>query len=340
MILMEPLTTVYDIQSRITPAKADLDASDHIDHFLARIGYKRSEHKVLPGLYSLGTPTKESPVFVTANYTLSFDALRSALKSHDCYILVLNTYGVNVWCAAGKGTFGTKELIERIEKTRLRNVVSHKRLILPQLGAAGVSAHEVAKRTGFTVEYGPVRAEDLPEYLKTHKATPEMRRARFNVLDRIVLIPVEIRMALLWLVLAPIAAFIIGGLTMALAVASAILAGTVLFPILLPWIPVKDFTIKGLILGILVAAPFAAYQYVNTGDGPALLQTATSAQYLLLMPPITAYLALNFTGSTPFTSRTGVRKEIYTYIPFIAGMFAIGAILLIILTLGRLGGMI
>jgi CO dehydrogenase/acetyl-CoA synthase gamma subunit (corrinoid Fe-S protein) len=140
-------------------------------HFQARVGYKRMDHKVTPGLYKLGNPNDESPVLVTANYALSFDALRSKLEGVDCFILALDTKGVNVWCAAGKGTFGTSELIKKIEETGLSTVVKHRRLILPQLGAPGVSAHEVKKATGFTVEYGPVRAEDIDEYLRTGKAT-------------------------------------------------------------------------------------------------------------------------------------------------------------------------
>ncbi len=75
--------------------------------------------------------------------------------------------GVNVWCAAGEGTFGTDELVRRIEACQLNEVVSQRQLILPQLGAPGIAAHEVRKRSGFKVEYGPVRAADLPEYLKT-----------------------------------------------------------------------------------------------------------------------------------------------------------------------------
>ena len=90
-------------------------------------------HRVEPGLYSLGNPMPESPVFVTANYTFSFDALRSSLKGIDGYILVLDTQGVNVWCAAGKGTFGTDELVFRITATRLHEVVKHRVVILPQL---------------------------------------------------------------------------------------------------------------------------------------------------------------------------------------------------------------
>jgi hypothetical protein len=79
--------------------------------------------------------------------------------------LILDTKGINVWCAAGKGTFGTDELVGRILKTGLSEIVSHRKLVLPQLGAPGVSAHEVTKQTGFSVVYGPVRAKDIKAFL-------------------------------------------------------------------------------------------------------------------------------------------------------------------------------
>src|SRR5512137_2448909 len=176
----------------VFPTQARLTASNRWDHFLARLGVKRSQHRVEPGLYALGDPTPDSPVFVSANYSLSFDALRSSLPGIDGFILVLDTKGINVWCAAGKGTFGTDEITRSVFATGLKEVVSHRKLILPQLGAPGVAAHEVKKRTGFWVEYGPVRAADLPEYLKTRKATPEMREVKFTLRDRLVLTPVEV----------------------------------------------------------------------------------------------------------------------------------------------------
>ncbi len=306
---------------------SELTWKDRLDHFLARWSWKRNAHVVEPGLYALGKPTKESPVFVTANYTLSFDALRSALKGIDCYILVINTYGINVWCAAGKGTFGTDELVNRIELTGLANVVTHKKLILPQLGAPGVNAFEVTKRSGFKVEYGPVRAEDLPAYLKAGEATPEMRRVKFPVLDRIVLIPVELISFIIPGILIAIAGFLTGGLVSALAAVTAIMAGIILFPILLPYLPTKDYSTKGLFLGLLLALPFAAYTYLS--HAPVMVWTyASMLTFLLIMPPITAYLALNFTGATPYPSRTGVRKEIYRYIPVMAVMAALGVVIL------------
>lgn len=100
---------------------------------------------------------------------------------------------MNVWCAAGKGTFSTKELVFRIKAVKLGEIVKHRTLILPQLGATGVAAHAVTKQSGFHVIYGPVRASDIKEFLNPGmKATPEMREVRFTMKDRVVLTPVDL----------------------------------------------------------------------------------------------------------------------------------------------------
>jgi hypothetical protein len=322
------------IQTQVHSTTSTVTLANRWDHFLARWGVNRAGHRVEPGLYALGNPTTpDSPVFVTANYTLSFDALRSALARINGYILVLDTQGINVWCAAGKGTFGTDELVQRIEATRLRDVVSHRVLILPQLGAAGVAAHEVKKQSGFKVEYGPVQAADLPKYLQARQATPEMRQVRFTLRDRLVLIPVELVHVLLPTLIATAAVFFVSGLWASAAVGAAILAGVVLFPVLLPWLPTREFSTKGFILGGMVALPFALAVLLGSPDAAWWLRIGGALTYLLPLPPVTAYLALNFTGSTTFTSRSGVRREIFTYVPIMAWMFGIGIVLTIALIL-------
>jgi hypothetical protein len=313
--------------------------ANRLDHFLARWSWKREAHRVEPGLYRLGKPTAESPVFASANYTLSFDALRSALAGIDAWILVLDTRGINVWCAAGKGTFGSAELVRRIKASGLETVVSHRKIIVPQLGAPGVSWPEVLRKSGFMVEYGPVRARDLPEYLKTRKATPAMRRVEFPVVDRLVLTPVELVHAALPTLIAAAVLWFLAGPVAGLAIIAAVLAGTVLFPVLLPFIPTHDFSSKGLLLGILVAIPFAVS--FGTAPGvPAWANAAGAAAALLVMPAVTAYLALNFTGSTTFTSRTGVKKEIFRYVPVMAVMAVAGSLATLALGAGRLMGAI
>jgi hypothetical protein len=321
----------------LSETSSDITFTNHRDHLLARLGVKRNEHLIEPGLYTLGKTTKDSPVFVSANYTLSFDALRSALTGIDAYILVLDTKGINVWCAAGKRTFGTDELVNRIEEVKLHDIVNHRLLIVPQLGATGVSAREVRARSGFKVEFGPVRAVDLPEYLKTHKATEEMRRVNFTLLDRIVLIPVELNQYLFILIALIILSFL-GGFIVAAAAITAILSGLVLFPIFLPCIPTKDFSTKGFIIGGLMALPFALNAFYSMMDENLWLRCGWTLIYILIMPTITAFLALNFTGSTTFTSVTGVKREIFSYVPKMAWLFGIGIILIIVLSSMRLLG--
>jgi hypothetical protein len=314
----------------ISPSTSRLNPADRWDHFLARIGVRRGEHRVEPGLYALGNPTPDSPVFVSANYSLSFDALRSSLPGIDGYILVIDTKGINVWCAAGKGTFGTDEIVTRVMATHLKEVVKHRKLILPQLGAPGVAAHEVKKRSGFWVEYGPVRAADLPEYLKTHKATPEMRKVNFTLRDRLALIAVEVTQTFLPMLAAAIVLYFVGGWLSSLAAIVAVLAGNVLFPILLPWIPTHNFSTKGFLLGVLVALPFALSPLIRHPDWTWYHRIGQALEFLLAMPAITAFIALNFTGSTTFTSRSGVKREMFAYIPAMAWTFGTGILLAVV----------
>jgi len=275
---------------------------------------------------------------VTANYTLSFDSLRSVLSGKDCFILVLDTKGINVWCAAGKGTFGSDELVHQIEKTKLHEIVANRKLILPQLGAPGVAAHEVKQRSGFNIEFGPIRAKDLLEYLKTHKTTLEMRQVKFNFIDRLILIPVELIHFMIPILIIALLLYLVGDFLFAAGAAVAILAGVVLFPILLPWIPTPNFSTKGFVLGGVVAIVFSVLLMFNNQELKLWQHVVNVFALLLLLPPITAFLTLNFTGSTTFTSRSGVKREIFTYIPKMVWMFGGGVFLLICLILIHIVG--
>ena len=294
-----------------------LTLANRLVHIKARLGINRSGHRVAPGLYALGEPGRESPVLVTANYTLSFDALRGSMEGGDAWLLVLDTKGVNVWCAAGKGTFGTNELCARIELTGLASVVDHRTLIVPQLGAVGVAAHAVARRTGFTVEYGPVRAADVKEYLRTGEAAADMRRVTFGLWDRLVLIPMEAKAAALPALGLALAMWALLGPAGAMAALAGVAAGTALFPIALPLLPGTQFAVQGAALGALSATPFSAVALTRGDWGEA-------AAYLLINAAAAAFLALNFTGSTTFTSPSAVKREIARYTRPMAVSFALG----------------
>ena len=307
-----------------------LTLKDRLGAWKARLGIGRMNYSVEPGLYAIGEPDNNSPVFVSANYKLTFDTLRKNLDGMDCWLLILDTKGVNVWCAAGKGTFGTDELIHRIESSELINYVSHKRLVLPQLGATGVSAHEVKGRSGYNVDYGPIRASDIKAYIGAgYNATKEMRTVKFTLWDRIVLTPMELIPALKYSL--PVFGVMLAanrfapkpfGKADVATNLGAILAGTVLTPALLPYIPGKAFAWKGWLLGFSCTAGILGLSgKFKKGD------RLSSAGSLLLYPAISSYLAMNFTGASTYTSPSGVNKEMKKALPFIVGATAAGTLL-------------
>ena len=324
---------------KVPRVSSQLRMADLMGGWKVRWGMGRMDYTVDPGLYALGDPGPASPVFVTANYKMSFDAVRRALPGADGWILALDTKGVNVWCAAGKGTFGTVELAARIEASGLSEVVSHRQLIVPQLGAPGVAAHEVKQRTGFQVIYGPIRADDLPAFMGSGlKATREMRTKRFDMAERLSLVPVELVHAAGIAVLAAAAlfvlSFLLSGFSLVRALDAAqlalvafgasILAGAVLTPVLLPWLPGRAFSIKGLALGVaawvLVIPLMGGVQHMNVLGALALMVS---------IPAMAAFLAMNFTGASTYTSLSGVRKEMRFALPLEIAGCAVGLALFV-----------
>lgn len=305
-----------------------LTSRDRWGTIKARLGGFRMNYAIHPGLYALGKPDEQSPVLVTANYKMSFDRLRNALPDRKAWILVLDTKGINVWCAAGKGTFGTKELMKRIDLSGLKKIVSHRKIILPQLSAPGIAAHQVRQSTGFTVHYGPVRAEDLPVYLDAgFKADPAMRLVTFPLGERAVLIPIELRatakpfalLSIVCLILAGIlgqdrfpANLFHDGLFAVIALFAAVVTGAVLGPLLLPWLPGRAFSTKGFFVGLLMAILLIVIRGVDVRVWSGRMEVAA---WLLIIPAIATYLTMNFTGASTYTSLSGVKKEMRIALP-------------------------
>ena len=303
-----------------------LQTADRLGALKVRWNIGRMSYAIPPRLYAVGNPGADSPVLVTANYKLTFDRLRQELSGLNAWLLVLDTQGVNVWCAAGKGTFGTDELVRRIEAVHLGDVVTHRTLLLPQLGAPGVAAPEVRQRSGFGVVYGPVYAQDIRAFLAAGMvATPAMRRVHFKLMDRLAVIPVELTAWFpYWLLLTALlclaAGFLGGGWGrsggVTLLSGLAFLAGGAVVPALLPWIPGRAFAAKGAVVGVLLA-----YAIFASGMATRLCGVRSSlelAAWWLLLPVITSFLALNFTGATTFTSQSGVKYEMRFAMPILA----------------------
>ncbi|HSA05661.1 MAG TPA: mercury methylation corrinoid protein HgcA [Candidatus Gastranaerophilales bacterium] len=316
---------VHFSNKNIPQISTQLTFSDVVNSWKARWGINRMSYILTPGLYAVGNPDSNSPVLVTANYKLTVDTLRKELQDLNAWILVLDTKGINVWCAAAKGTFATNELVNRIAEVKLAEVVSHKSIIVPQLGAVGISAHEVLKDSGFKVTYGPVRAKDIKEFINAGmKATKEMRTVQFNMIDRLVLTPLELTAAIKPSIIVLLLLFLLNfigikhfGIKDLYAYLGALIAGCVLTPVLLPWIPGRAFAFKGWLLGLIMASLFL--------PGENLLH---DLGYLLVFPAMSAFYAMNFTGASTYTSFSGVIKEMQYAVPSIILSICVGVIIL------------
>jgi len=138
------------------------------------------------GLIKIGNPDRNSPVFLICNYHLSVERVKRALRGIDCYLLVANSRGINVWCAATGGLFTNHDVISVLKVSGIEELVDHRDVIIPPLAATGVEAKIIGKKTGWNVIWGPVYAKDIPAFIENRlKKTLEMREVEFPLTQRI-----------------------------------------------------------------------------------------------------------------------------------------------------------
>ena len=129
--------------------------------------------------------------------------------------------------------------------------------------------------------YGPVRAEDLPAFLKADMtATPEMRPSPLPASGPTRLAPVELVLSAKWAILLAACLLVlagtgqgrllvarlahVGGSSVAFFLA-AYLGSVVFMAILLPWLPGRAFWLKGIWIGILFDLVLASYHSLYPG---------------------------------------------------------------------------
>jgi acetyl-CoA decarbonylase/synthase complex subunit gamma len=171
-----------------------------------------------------------------------------------------------------------------------------------------------------------------------------MRRKSFDLGERAALVPMELVPALKWAAALAAALVLLSGLggsegylaelaahgpIAALSVASILIAGAVATPLFLPLLPGRAFSAKGAVAGAALFAPiWIAFWFTASGVGRVGLGLELTGLGALAMAGA-AFLALNFTGATTFTSLSGVRREMRLAVPLeIAGAVAgVGAFL-------------
>jgi len=141
---------------------------------------------VTPGLRRIGTPDRDSPIVVTGNFHLTVRRVEKALVSQHCYLLVVQSKGINVWCASAGGELNTHSIISALKTSNIKSLVDHRELILPQLAAPGIDTKLLKKVSGWKGKWGPVYAGSLPGFLANGRTqNQDQRRVNFDLPFRI-----------------------------------------------------------------------------------------------------------------------------------------------------------
>lgn len=216
--------------------------------------------KVSTGLYRIGHPDQKSPVLATGNYDLTVRRLVKQLDGKvNCWLLVANSRGINVWCSAGGGHFTAEDIISALNTSGVKEVVSHHALILPQLCANGVNGWKIRRDTGWGIHWGPVRASDVPAYLKNgRKKTDDMRQVRFLLRDRLEMTTVMVLFYGFFAILLGLFFWREDIWT----VLAAMVVISFIYGIFHSWIPGRDGLEKGISLAVLTLLTLWGWSFV------------------------------------------------------------------------------
>jgi ubiquinone/menaquinone biosynthesis C-methylase UbiE len=244
------------------------------------------------GLYRIGSPDARSPLLVTGNYELTVRRLTRELDGNvDCWLLVANSRGINVWCAAGGGHFTAEDVISALRTSGADQVVSHHALVLPQLCANGVDGWKIRDETAWGVHWGPARAEDIPAYLESgRQKTDAMRKVSFPLPDRL-----EMTTAILTfygLLLGIISFFL--WKDQLLIILGFMVVASYIYGVFLPWIPGRDGLEKGVSLAAITLLAIWGNSLVD-GEVPANMLFNRSLGYGFLA----FFIGAEFQGMSP-----------------------------------------
>ncbi len=117
-------------------------------------------------IYPIGNVTKNSPVLITTNFSLTYYTVLSEVEASKIpsYIVSVDTEGMSVLTAWAAEKFTAESIAASLEKNNLKDLISHKRLIIP--GYVAVLSADLEEKSGCEIVVGPREATGLPSFLK------------------------------------------------------------------------------------------------------------------------------------------------------------------------------
>jgi len=126
--------------------------------------------QVEPRVYSVGAVNRNSPVYVTTNFSLTYFTVEGEITASKlpAYVLPVNTEGTSVLTAWAAGKFSAESITAFIKECGIEELVDHRTLVLP--GFVAVLSGKLQELSGWKVIVGPREAAGIPAFAKTRLA--------------------------------------------------------------------------------------------------------------------------------------------------------------------------
>lgn len=322
-------------QTSTRPQQLRIVWLDYVKAAISWIDAFKRTYVVEPGLYYTGARYDvTAPLLVTCNYRLTIFLLLRRLGARPVRLLVVDTDGINVWCAAGKGVFANRAILAQLDRYD-RSVLTREKwlkLVLPKFAMAGVDLRGL-RRERIRPIIGPLYAKDLPGYLDN----PPLRDRNdervvfgwqmrgfswlpgfkqmfgWSLMLVIAFLPAH------WLWGSPVP---VGLLAISLFIATA-------YPFLFPYLPGDGFAPKGLFLGTVTAAGLVGAATLG------LVPAATLPASVLFAVATALLFGLSYTGNSAVSNYTKVRKETARFFVPDLALYAASLVAFVVMEIAR-----
>jgi acetyl-CoA decarbonylase/synthase complex subunit gamma len=122
------------------------------------------------GIYEFGSPTENSPVLITSNFSLTYFLVSGYIETSKVpsFLLVKDTEGLSVMTSWAAGKFVADAIAPFVKKSGIADKVKRHKLIIPGYIAAESGGLE-EELPGWEIMVGPREGAHIPAYLKTLK---------------------------------------------------------------------------------------------------------------------------------------------------------------------------
>lgn len=297
-----------DIPRTIQPLPLHFVSLDYLKALVSWIFLFMRVFSVKPGLYYIGQRDEKAPIIVTANNYLTVFLLARRIGKRNVRLLIIDTRGINVWCAAGKGQFSSGEIIDKATYFELLNGKNNETFILPKFSFAGVNLAELRKN-GIHPIIGPLYAKDVPSFLDQETYENQVDDiVKFGLKSRaFTALPTAVQFFYYFLGIYVIS---LGTLTPAIIWIATGLA--FIYPLLFPMLPGKFFAVKG----IFMALSISIFDLLVTN-----LNLVNQLSLIIFLFATSIFIALSYTGNSAVSNYTSVRKETARFLPVVVFLY-------------------